>query len=89
MSKSDYNYTRIKNIISIIDLNLGRMTVTNNIENVVSEIAKKERIAPEEFKWIYRDTDGLWDGWNPTTNTFIPLQTHLESDAREQIVYKS
>lgn len=88
MSRSDYTYERIKNIIAITDWNKGRMSVTNNIENVVEEISKAERISPTEYHWIYKDLSGLWDGWNPHTNTFILLNTPFLSDAKEQILYK-
>lgn len=58
----------------IEDLNLGRMSVTNNIENVVEEICIKEMISPAEVNIIYKDSDGHWDGFIFSTNEFVPLQ---------------
>jgi len=84
---STFTFTILKNIVSIIDLDEG-MSVTNDIENVVSAICKTKGINADEYKWIYKDSDGLWDGYNPITGTFIYLGTHLESDAKEMILYK-
>ena len=87
--KSTFSF-KIKNgIVSIVDLDEGGMSVINDIENVVEFICTTKKIVATEYKWIYQDSDGIWDGWDPAVNTFIHLQTHLESDAREQIMYKS
>lgn len=88
MAKANYNYTVKDGIVAIVDLDLGGMSVTNDIENVVKEISKKENIQAAEYKWIYKDSDGMWDGFNPVSETFIHLQIHLESDARAKIAYK-
>lgn len=75
-------------IVSIVDLDEG-MSVTNDIENVVKFICTTKGLNPQEYLWIYQDSDGLWDGWNPITNTFIYLQTHLESEAKNLILQKT
>ncbi|WP_445453130.1 hypothetical protein [Flavobacterium sp. 25HG05S-40] len=79
MSKSDYIYKihQVDKVIEIEDLNLGKMSVTNNIENVVDEIAKKEEINRDDFKVIYRDSVGNWDGYNTKTKEFISLDTDM------------
>jgi hypothetical protein len=62
--------------IEITDLNKGNMSVTNDIENVVKAIIKKETIdVTTDFFIIYKDSDGFWDGWDYETKAFISLQT--------------
>lgn len=73
--RADYTY-RINNeeVLAIEDLNLGNMSVTNDIEAVLEEIKTKEKMSPEQFDSIiivYKDSDGRWDGWNQKTNTFV------------------
>lgn len=89
MSKSDYIHKiyQVDKIIEIQDLNLGKMSVTNNIENVIDEIAKEEGINKSEFKVIYRDSVGNWDGFNTKTNQFISLDTDIKIVALNKIKY--
>jgi len=65
MSRSDYSYKVLDipkgKFIAITDLNLGRMSVTNNIENVLEEIAGVESLSLLEYKIVYRDSEGTWD----------------------------
>ena len=78
MSKSDYTFviSEVKGqpCIVIKDLNKGRKSVTNDIENVVEEIAQQKGLNPVEHIIVYRDSDGNWDGFNFSTRQFIPLQ---------------
>lgn len=82
--KSTYTYQIIeaqgRNVISITDLDAGR-TVTNNIENVLAEIAKAEKIHVEDYMIVYRDTALIWDGYDAKAHTFIPLQKKTEDEA--------
>jgi hypothetical protein len=60
MGRSDWEYvafTGEPGIIFIRDLNLGRMSVTNDAEAVVMEI----NLAFPGKRVVYRDTDGMWD----------------------------
>jgi hypothetical protein len=60
-SKSDYRFKFIDDILVIEDLNLGRMSVTNNAEDVISEIrTSTDRRLTEHFI-IYKDSEGVWD----------------------------
>lgn len=54
----------------IWDKNLGAISVTNDIENVVEDIADHEGIDPLEYTIVYRDSEGNWDGWNHLTQSF-------------------
>jgi hypothetical protein len=65
-SKSDYRYKFIDDILVIEDLNLGRMSVTNNAEGVISEIrTSTDRRLTEHFI-IYKDSEGVWDQMIPS-----------------------
>lgn len=88
--KSDYSYKKIirdgYTVVIIIDLNLGGLSVTNDIENVVEYICKKDKLKKEDCAFIYRDSLGTWDGWNPKTGWFIALSTRKEKEAINKIV---
>ena len=62
MKRSNYKYTIDGNIIFIEDLNLGSISVTNDIENVISDISKEMNTSMDNFKVIYKDSDGVIDG---------------------------
>jgi len=62
---SDYTY-RIENnkdgsVLVIIDLNIGRKSVTNNIEAILRRIAADEKIVLTTMQIIYRDSEGNYD----------------------------
>lgn len=92
MSKSDYDWDVVrykdKDFLSIIDLNRGRMSVTNNIENVVIEIEKElkqsNKVLPKFI--IYRDSDNFWDGWDNNEESFIALFARSSISAMEQLI---
>jgi hypothetical protein len=67
MSKSNYSYEVNKELkrLEIIDHCGGNsMSVTNNAENVLTEIQKTEDI--KKLRVVYRDTDSNWDTLIPT-----------------------
>lgn len=62
-AKADYTYQMLKgNVIAIINQNKGGKSVTNDIENVLAEIAKSEHITLAEYKIMYKDSEGDWTG---------------------------
>jgi len=68
MTKSDYAYKVEDEFLIIKDLNLGRMSVTNDIENVLNEISKL--IILDLYKIIYEDSDGMFDAVLTYQNEF-------------------
>jgi len=60
--KSDYTYKIDGTVLFIEDRDLGRMSVTNNIENVLEEISKELGTSIQNYQVIYRDSDGNIDG---------------------------
>lgn len=78
---SDYNFCfrKVKEIefLCIEDRNMGRMSVTNNIENIAERIFienSKTLVSRHNFKIIYADSEGIWDGFNLVDMEFISLQ---------------
>lgn len=73
--RSTYTYQLHNNFVIIDDQDRGK-SVTNDIENVIHDI---EHENPETdlsgYRWVYRDTQGIWDevlvlegmfmGWKP------------------------
>lgn len=59
--RADYTYTIETNVISIIDLDLGSKSVTNDIENVLDDI-RTELGDLAGYSVIYRDSMGRRDG---------------------------
>lgn len=89
--KSDYDFKIMKlnnfYFLVIEDLDLGGMSVTNNIENVVEEIRKSHPdFKPEETAIIYCDSMKNWDGWDYKTKTFIGLDTQYLQTAIEKMI---
>ena len=58
MSKSNYIYEVGDTLVKITDLDSGGMSVTNNAENVLTEIQTKNDIKEKEI--IYKDSEGEW-----------------------------
>jgi len=89
MTKSDYKYEILskQQIIIIEDLDKGNMSVTNDIENVVEQIFMKEKLSSNDnYKIIYKDSRGKWDGYNQNTGRFIFLKV---TDKQQAIDFAS
>jgi len=89
MANADYNYSiderREKPLILIEDMNLGNMSVTNDIEIVVAEICEKRGINCNEATILYMDSEGLWDGYDCAKKQFIPLHGKTWNEALERL----
>lgn len=77
-AKADYTHEIThfngRDVLKIEDMNIGNISVTNDIENVVTDIARMENIDPCRYMIVYKDSEGLWDGWDHRVWEFIPLQ---------------
>jgi len=84
-SKADYTYEireySGRNIIAIEDLDLGNISVTNDIENVIRDIQDFEKINAKQYLILYKDSTGSWDGYDPKGKNFIPLTEDTCEDA--------
>lgn len=89
MTKANYTFEIEKflsyNFISIVDLDQGGMSVTNDIENVVNEICQEAEINKGDYLIIYQDSEGIWDGWD---GSFIPLSGISFREAAEIYINK-
>lgn len=69
MSRSDYSFAVIQvfqdkravEVVQVADANLGNMSVTNDVENVINEISARLPRPAADYAWIYRDSTGTWD----------------------------
>jgi len=61
-----------RKIMAIVDHNFG-CSVTNDIENVVKEIGIVNEVDPNECIIVYCDSEGYWDGWDNTKQSFVIL----------------
>lgn len=89
MSRSTYSYnictTQGINFILIVDKNVG-MSVTNDIENVIEEIALKEKIDLDIYNVLYQDSTGKWDGFDYKNGRFFFLGASTADEAVEQFL---
>lgn len=78
MRRADYIHSldKYKNKVDVIvieDLNLGSVSVTNDIENVIEDICRLEKVDKEQFMIVYKDSEGSWDGFDTAANQFVGL----------------
>jgi hypothetical protein len=93
MSLSNYHYDIVPiktndepiNVIKIIDLcnEMGGMSVTNNIEQILADICNFHELNPEDWVIIYRDSEGRWDGFDTIGYQFIPINKNSFEEAIE------
>jgi hypothetical protein len=85
---ADFTYSIFGNVISIVDLNLGNRSVTNDIERVLRKIEYYHQGSIVGFKIMYRDSEGVWDGieWNGEHALFFALRETVEERARNKLL---
>jgi len=86
MKRADYIHSLEKyrnriDCIVIEDLNLGSVSVTNDIENVINDISAIEKVNAQQYLVVYKDSTGLWDGYNTISNEFVGLAEDTWWDA--------
>jgi hypothetical protein len=76
-------------VLCLEDRGIG-MSLTNGMEDVIEELQlvfKKEG-KPFPSLVIYKDTDGMWDGWDIEKEEFILLQFKRCEKALNEITIK-
>jgi hypothetical protein len=68
---SDFTRAVGSGLVAIVDLNRGRMSVTNDVERVLAYIAAEDKIDLDEHLIIYRDSTGRWDGISTANGKFV------------------
>lgn len=83
-AKSDYGYVIDQKILFIEDRDLGNRSVTNDIENVLSDIIESEKnnegFLLDNYSIIYRDSSGSIDGVETRDNRFLRFYSIGEDD---------
>lgn len=91
-SRADFQYSLgiFDNLplLLIWDQDQGNMSVTNDIENVIADIALVEAINPKEHLIIYRDSEKQWDGWDALTQDFFHIGAQRLIDIFEGATYR-
>lgn len=92
ISKSDYLWSMRDDVIIIEDLNAGGMSVTNDAENVVTEIFENSGEVIKKLPIIYLDSEGIWDEivpiWDSTRCVdvkFLPLSETNQKEAIKKV----
>lgn len=87
-NRSDYAYhinsKHGKQVLVIEDLDRGGMSVTNNIEAIIAEIADEIGTSIYQMPIVYRDSEGQYDGINGEklrSDTFYGIGAKEEKDA--------
>jgi hypothetical protein len=87
-NRSDYAYhinsKHGQQALVIEDLNRGGMSVTNNIEAIIAEIADEIGTSIYQMPIVYRDSEGQYDGINGEklrSDTFYGIGAKEEKDA--------
>lgn len=75
-------------LLLIWDQDQGNMSVTNDIENVVADIAGAEAIDPKEYLIIYRDSEKQWNGWDALTEDFFHIGARRLIDIFKEAKYR-
>lgn len=83
--KASFSYTYTNGVVRIVDNDAGDISVTNDIENIVEFIAKVEGMDPKVNLWVYQDSNGVWDGWDPVRNKFILVDAPFAEHAIEAV----
>jgi hypothetical protein len=85
--RADFSYAIHGNVISIVDLDLGNRSVTNDIENVLRRIEHDHQGSIADALIIYRDSQGVRDGveWDGKEAHFLPLGEPSEEEARRKL----
>jgi hypothetical protein len=92
MRRADYTYIvgtcSGRNVIIIEDLDLGNVSVTNDIKNVIKEIVSVENFDPCQYLIVYKDSSGFWDGWDYAKHDYVALQEEDYRDAIDKYILK-
>ena len=87
-TEADFTYSIRGNVISIVDLDQGNRSVTNDVESVLRKIEHFHQAPIVGFRIMYRDSEGIWDGiaWDGQHARFFPLRETEEGRARTKLL---
>lgn len=84
-----YKISSDKKLVMITDNDTGQMSVTNDIENVIAEICEINDLDADSKVWIYKDSQGIIDGYNPTGDCFYHIGVRDFSTAISSNIVKA
>ena len=84
MRKADYTYEIKNDVVSIIDLNLGNLSVTNDIENILTEINKTKNIIGKRV--TYRDSEEEWSDFLADVKYYLLPSSDTAMHKRAKVV---
>jgi hypothetical protein len=86
-SRAQFNFDIDGDILAIEDLG-GMKSVTNDIENILSDIAKYSLVNLSEYRIIYKDSQGVWDGITLKNGrvSFFPINETDYKKAKEKLL---
>ncbi len=86
-TQADFTYSITPDTISITDTNLGKVSVTNDIEAVLRNIEYWHQGSIAAFKIMYRDENGVWDGvrWDGQHPAFFAIGEKDEGKAMRKL----
>lgn len=89
-AKADYSHGITECLgrpfIVIQDLDNGNKSVTNDMDNVLEEIATREKIDPADHLIVYRDSQKLWDGYVYRSHEFVGLRADSYQEAMDRML---
>lgn len=68
------------------DMNLGHMSLTNDIERAIEFVCKLENLNPVEHYIIYKDSEGNWDAYDFATREFKFLESRHWLQAANKLI---
>jgi hypothetical protein len=85
--RSDFSHSILGTVLSIVDLDLGNRSVTNDIGNVLRTIECYHQPSFAFTRILYCDFEGTWDGveWDGEKAYFFPLGGSSEKEARRKL----
>jgi hypothetical protein len=75
-----HSYQIFDDVVAMVDCKKG-MSLTNSIDYWIKVICQSNGFSAKDKKWIYRDSIGIWDGYEPLTKKFIPINTTIFEEA--------
>jgi hypothetical protein len=87
LPEAEFSYTVDQGILKVVDLSLGANSVTNDAEKVLSKIAQWHPGSITDYRIMYRDSLGIWDGpeWDGPEVRFFPIRETDERAAERRL----
>jgi hypothetical protein len=87
LPEAEFSYSLDQGILKIVDLSLGADSVTNDAEKVLRKIAQRHPGSISDYRVMYRDSLGIWDGidWDGRETRFFLIREINEQAAERKL----